>query len=323
MFGYISSLVATVAALPIVGVALRWRNILDVPTQRSLHDDPVHRGGGAACLVGVLVGSATSVSYGDGVQQWLVVGLVGTLALVGLVDDIWTLAPGSRLAGQLVIGGAAGWVVGKSIGWLCVGVLVVATFANVVNFMDGINGITGLSIAVWSATTMVLASRHHDHLLFLIAAVAGGAALGFLPANVPQARLFLGDIGSYLFGGLVGAGVLVSWVHDLPALPLIAPMTIYLADTGVTLARRALGHESLMKPHREHVYQRLVSDTKLPHVAVAGYVAGLSAVISATWLWSSVWVSVPTTTGVLVVYLCSPTVARRTWLSSPDRAAAS
>lgn len=318
MFVYISTLIATIAVLPLVGAALRRRNILDVPTHRSLHNNAVHRGGGAACLVGVLVGCAASASYGDGVQRWLVVGLVGTLALVGLVDDIGTLPAAPRLSGQLVIGGAAGLVVGKDVGWVCVGALVVATSANVVNFMDGINGITGLSVAVWSASTMLLASRYHDHLLFPLAAAAGAAALGFLPANVPRARLFLGDIGSYLFGGLVGAGILVGWVHGLPALPLIAPMTIYLADTGLTLARRALRRESLMKSHREHVYQRLVSDVKLSHIAVAGYVAGLSAMISATWLWSSVWVSVPTSTGVLVAYLCSPTLARRSWLSSRE-----
>jgi UDP-N-acetylmuramyl pentapeptide phosphotransferase/UDP-N-acetylglucosamine-1-phosphate transferase len=85
-----------------------------------------------------------------------------------------------------------------------------------------------------------------------------GASLGFLPYNFPQARLFLGDSGSYFIGGWQAALVIAGLRAGLPPEAVGAPLAIYLADTGTTLLKRIRAGDVWHQPHREHAYQRLI-----------------------------------------------------------------
>ena len=69
---------------------------------------------------------------------------------------------------------------------------------------------------------------------------------------------FLGDSGSYFLGGWLAVLVVVGLRADLPAEAVVAPLVIYLADTGTTLIRRIRQGERWWEPHRSHAYQRLV-----------------------------------------------------------------
>lgn len=305
MLEFLVALAITWAGLPLVALFLRWRNIVDIPNDRSSHTQPIHRGGGLACAGGVLGGFLASQFSGDHPVVWKLVIVALALAVVGFVDDVGTLPTSPRLVAQVLGGSTAGWFVGRDVRWLLIGIVVIAVTVNAVNFMDGIDGITGLTVGVWGVTAALLAAVHGAHTLLPIGAVAAGAALGFLPANLPSARLFLGDIGSYLFGGLVGIGIMVGWRDGIPVIALAAPLSVYLADTGLTIVRRAVRRESLASAHREHVYQRLVSSAGLPHPAVAAFAATTAAVIAACWASGIVLLAVPVTVVLLLTYLFS------------------
>ena len=100
----------------------------------------------------------------------------------------------------------------------------------------------------------------HQHELTLQAAafalVAG--SLGFAPFNFPVARTFLGDVGSYFGGAWLAVLVVIGMRGSIPVEAMLAPVALYMADTGVTLAHRVHRHEALTQGHRHHVYQRLV-----------------------------------------------------------------
>jgi hypothetical protein len=101
-------------------------------------------------------------------------------------------------------------------------------------------------------------------------------------------------------------------------------MAIYLADTGTVLIRRVLTHQPLFEPHRTHVYQRLVTRTGWPHIAVSCLVAGSSAVITLAWFSGIWWLGLAVTVVVVGVYLISPMLVpaeRRTEdaSSAPER----
>jgi len=302
---FLLGLTATSAALPLVILVMRRAGVIDVPNHRSSHEKSVPRGGGLACLFGVLVAlCASQLRPGGVVPPWELACVAAGLGLVGMADDLRTLPVAPRLAAQVVSGMVAGLFVGGVL-WAIVGGIVVAVAVNVVNFMDGVNGITGLTVGLWGVTALTVARAYDSVRLTPLAVATAGAALGFLPANLPRARLFLGDVGSYLLGGLVGVGILVGWADGIPLVVLVAPLSVYLADTGFTLVRRASRGAHLLSAHREHVYQRLVSTAGLSHSVVAAFAAGLAALITLSWLPGSTSLGAAATTAVLATYLGS------------------
>jgi UDP-N-acetylmuramyl pentapeptide phosphotransferase/UDP-N-acetylglucosamine-1-phosphate transferase len=197
------------------------------------------------------------------------------LALLGWVDDIKDLGARSRLLAQCVAGLLVGSiVVPKDSAWSLIGVLAASVLAmvftvNTINFMDGINGITAMTVAAWGAIVWIAGSRATAPTATFAGAVAMGTALAFLPFNAPRARLFLGDVGSYLYGALVASTVIVISAAGVAPLVAIAPLVPFAADVLGTLLRRARGGKNLTAAHREHAYQQLVHISGHRHVTVS------------------------------------------------------
>ncbi|MGO4340869.1 hypothetical protein [Pedococcus sp. 2YAF34] len=308
MTPFLLSLFVTLGAAPAVRSLLLRGGILDVPNHRSSHVLPTPRGGGLACLLGVVVALASAQALGVRVP-WLAAVAAIALGAIGFADDRAGLSPVVRLSGQVAGGLLMGVAAGG--GWLLVaGAVITPVVVNIVNFMDGINGITSLSVGVWGATAWLLGVSVGAEPLWVLGAATAGAALGFLPWNAPTARLFLGDVGSYLFGGLVAAGIVVGLETEASPLVLTAPLALYLADTGTVLVRRAARAAPLMEAHCEHAYQRLTSVVRLPHIAVALLVAGMASVVTAAWALLAWEAALLVTAVVCIAFVLSPSVGR-------------
>lgn len=265
----------TYAAAPAVRALLIKSGLFDIPNHRSSHTIPVPRGGGLACLAGVAVGLAAA----DRRRTIPVRVLAGVASITGagLADDfLGNVDHNLRLAVQV----AAGAAIAPTALHVPLVMFGTAGVVNVVNFMDGINGITGSTAAVWGISTVLIGRRELDPNLQVIGAVTAGAGLGFLPWNAPQARLFLGDVGSYLIGGLMAAGITAG---RRPALMLrvALPLLPYGLDAASTALRRLARGISITEPHREHVYQRLVHEVGFTHLQVATAHAVLSTASTA------------------------------------------
>lgn len=304
------SFVVALAAAPLVLRVMVHRGLLDVPNHRSSHVTPVPRGGGVACLAGVLAGLAVASAQRQ-VVPWLAISGAILLAVVGFADDYSTLAAAPRLAAQMAVGALVGATAGGG-WWILAGVICISVAVNVVNFMDGINGITGLNMAAWGGVSMAVGYAQQEPSLFVIGAVTAGSSTAFLPWNLPVARMFLGDAGSYLLGALVGIGIIIGAHGTSSVLVLLGPMSIYLADTGTALLRRAIRREHLMSAHRQHVYQRLVSEAGMSHGAVAVVTVVLALIITLAWVPGSHLLGMPVTLLVLTGYLALPTALART-----------
>lgn len=270
------SVLATGAATPIVRRLLIRYGVVDHPNSRSSHHAAIPRGGGVACILGMSTGSAVAAVTGHNVP-WTVLAAAIALALIGFIDDRSQLTVLPRLVAQILVGALLGGLLGGAL-WIPIGAIAFTLFVNVVNFMDGINGITALTLGLWGATAAVGGSGYGSPALVALGVVTAGTAIGFLPWNAPRAKIFLGDVGSYFFGALVAGGILLGASDGVPAILIGAPLAVFLVDVTVVLVRRTLRRATLAQAHREHVYQRLVDRLKLPHILVsvwAAFVAGL------------------------------------------------
>ncbi len=251
---------------------------------------------------------ATAVAQLSGRQvPWAVVAGGTLLALVGFTDDRLDLPARLRLLLQLVSGVAFGYLIG-GVAAAVIAAVAVPVLVNAVNFMDGINGITALTVAVWGVTVLTAAGPDVSPALVIIAAAAAGAALGFLPWNIPAAFLFLGDVGSYLFGSLIAFGTVVGLRDGVPVTALLSPLAVYGVDTAWTLVRRARRGERLMDPHRDHIYQQLVRSGRLSHLTVAGFCAVVAGLVAVSWRWLDVFAASAVTLALLSLYLLSPII---------------
>lgn len=310
--------VALAAGLALTGVlvpALRRAQLLDVPNERSSHSAPVPRGGGLAVMAAVLLASAAAAATGSDVL-WAPLVVALALAGVGLVDDRSSLPGAVRLVLQLLAGvvvAASTWSATSPSQAVVLFVLVVvvgvAGYVNAFNFMDGINGISALTAVVAGGWWCWVGVAHDLDGLVVLGASVAGAMLGFAPWNAPRARVFLGDVGSYGIGFLVVAGGVWAWANDVPSLVCLAPLVVYLADTGWVLVKRARGRRPLMQAHREHVYQQMV-DLGWSHTASASVCAGLSAAACCAVAVAPLAVSLPLVGLVLVAYLLLPRLGR-------------
>lgn len=297
---------ATYASAPVVRRFLTKRGALDIPNHRSSHSSPVPRGGGLACGAGLALG-LIAAGPDARVPTATLIG-IAAVAGVGWADDHFGgLPPQTRLAVQAV----SGALFSPSLPLAPLTCLGTAGVVNVVNFMDGINGITASTAAIWGTSTLHAGRVEHHHQLQVLGALTAGAGLGFLPWNAPVADLFLGDVGSYLFGGLMAASI--ASVASQPALAwrVAAPLLPYASDAAQAIVRRAKGGQSLTVAHRDHVYQQLVDLRGLSHVEAAAVHGCTSLVIGVLARRSLSFPTCLAITSAVVAYLMSPRLADR------------
>ena len=262
-------------------------NIIDKPNERSSHSTIVLRGGGIIFLIGAWIWSAFAstglLSTGFGFQYpWFLAGLT-LIAGVSFVDDIHSLPDSLRLVAQFAAAGLAFYQLGMLSGeWfsdygIVVGVLaILAAFivyvgaTNVINFMDGINGITaGYALAVLAPLALVNSQMPfaEDSLIMVsILAVLVFCIFNFRPKG--RAKCFAGDVGSigiafimlFLIGKVVIATGDVTWLIFL---------LVYGVDGCLTICHRIMLHEHLGEAHRKHAYQLMANELKIGHVKVS------------------------------------------------------
>jgi UDP-N-acetylmuramyl pentapeptide phosphotransferase/UDP-N-acetylglucosamine-1-phosphate transferase len=305
--------------LPLVATALGTRLVLpwlgaralDRPNERSSHTVPTPRGGGIV-VVAVLVPALWAIELGTGAPPWRVAVLtaaIAALAAVSWLDDRKGADIRLRLGLQLVavIGGLAVLGVGglaERAGlplWLVGPVLALAWmwFINLYNFMDGIDGISGVEsasigiglVAVGVVTLGAVAGQA------LAGLALAGAAIGFLIWNWHPARVFLGDVGSVPLGYIVGALLIQSVVAGHWAPALILPL-YYFADATWILIGRALAGEKPWQAHKTHFYQR-AHQGGLSHAQVSAAIGAINlglilcaAAAGLGWTWPALFAAI-------------------------------
>ena len=264
--------------------ALR-HGLLDLPGARRSHDEPTPRGGGIGIALAWILACITLGASGVWPVMLAVSAAGGALLVggVGYADDHRPLSAWWRLAAHLVAGLvlAGGALATDAPAWLALLAFAsVPVLVNVWNFMDGINGLATSQAALAAAGFALLATTP---LAAVPALLLAASCAGFLPFNFPRARIFLGDVGSGVLGFALAVLVLLLLLEpgqDRAAwrLPLaILPLSAFLVDAALTLARRIVRREQWWTAHVGHAYQRLAARSG-SHVRVTLAYAAWTAV---------------------------------------------
>lgn len=264
---------------------LSWsrRELIDAPGTRSSHERPTPTGGGFPAIVSWLATGGAAVAFGPVSLSTttIVAGACATvLAAIGLADDRFDLPRALRYGVHVAVGcvvvlslGRVAWPPGvPPVVQIAFWVVVVTALINCFNFMDGIDALvggTGSIILGW------LAYWTGSPIWWLLAS----AYAGFLVFNLPPARIFMGDAGSTVMGGLVAVALIASsGVLHAEYAVVLAPL---MGDSGYTLARRLLRRENIFRAHHSHLYQRLLRAGHRHGVISAGYAAATCACAAA------------------------------------------
>ena len=276
-------------------------NIIDKPNERSSHTTIVLRGGGIIFSLSMIVWAIFEmVQGGQGVQvvQEYLPFLCGLVLICGISfwDDVHSLPDSVRMGVQILSILLMFWSVGlytafDSWVWMVV-VAAIALFfcvgaTNIINFMDGINGITaGYAFAMLLPLALVNGSTGSPQVggfiepSYLVVAIIGVlvfSIFNFRPKG--KAKCFAGDVGSIgiAFIILFALGRLMLATKDVTWIVLFL---VYGIDGSLTIFHRIMLHENLGQAHRKHAYQLMANELKMSHVVVSLIYMGLQLVIS-------------------------------------------
>jgi Fuc2NAc and GlcNAc transferase len=276
---YITCMVLGSAGAWIIANSGPKLELLDKPNERSSHDRPTPKGGGVGILAAFIL---ASLFLKIPLTFWLAATF---LALFSFFGDKFEISPKFRLSAQFiaalvlvspVLFSHSSFIlcprVPPILCLLPLSVFIVGT-ANFYNFMDGINGIAGITGVVAFALLAFSASLSGIGSSFVTLAICiSVSCLGFLPFNMPKARVFMGDVGSVLLG-FVYAGMVI-WLSKnfLDFICLASFLFPFYVDELTTMVVRIKDGENLLRAHRRHFYQLLANEKGISHWKVSvGY----------------------------------------------------
>ena len=251
-------------------------NIIDKPNERSSHSVSTIRGGGIIFLLSVIL-----FFFWNGYTYPYLLAAVLLAGIISFIDDIRTvnnrLKFSVHVLSVLLIFRECGLLTTLSpLYLLAIGILAIGII-NAYNFMDGINGITGLySLAV--IVPLFLTELNEKLQSLEIFLIFGLLVFNFFNTR-KKARCFAGDVGSISLAILI-VFLLIMRIQSTNSFVYIGLLLVYGIDSVYTIAQRLYQRENIFKPHRKHLYQYFSNEKKIEQVRVSVIYAAIQLVIS-------------------------------------------
>ncbi|MDO8463079.1 MAG: glycosyltransferase family 4 protein [bacterium] len=341
-------IIAALAAVFVFAFLLTWamhrfammRRWFDVPNHRSGHAVPTPNVGGIAfsfpfLLVLVYLGSMGFRPH----LMWALLGGGALVAGVGWVDDRWNIRARWRLLAYAIaavwalwwIGGMADLRVGVTtlslgFGGTILAFVTIVWMSNLMNFMDGIDGLVGAETMLIGSVLGVMLFLSGQVFLAFILWLLAAATAGFLVWNWHPAKMFMGDTGSVLLGFTFGVLAIASErVGAVPALAWWIMFGLFFADATWTTLRRILHGHAFYEGHRAFSFHRAaVRYQRHDRVTIGVLLWSVPFVVLAWTVWRYPLFLLPALgasllgSAVLWWWYQEPMVSRRAVVGAPD-----
>jgi Fuc2NAc and GlcNAc transferase len=277
----------------------KGRHWLDIPNDRSSHETPTPTAGGMAFVTVFCIAALLVFRVEDPGFNYSLVLLLGfSIAVLGLMDDIFQLGIGPRLStqavavfGVLAIFGSPVlpfFGLGLDLGFIGYLLIFAAMlwFINLFNFMDGLDGIATMETLFILLSVIWLTFSDDSEALRNLSLLLVACLSGFLLVNFPPARLFMGDCGSNFLGFILGVAALISTTSGLTNIWVWSILAgVFIVDSTYTLIKRMSDGETWYYAHRNHAYQ-IAARRLNSHLQVVM----LASAINIFWLLPLAWI---------------------------------
>lgn len=279
-YAFVLAFLCVMVLVPCVRALALRLGFVDRPNARKIHDSPIPLSGGVAIYVGIIV--AATVFLRDTLLFSTVATGGALLVLIGLLDDafksrgrdfpVWP-----RLILYILVSYVPYWfgisiqgvsapsassMIVFSEGWSIVfSMLWVFALINMMNFIDGVDGLAS-GISVISSLTLFVASLVGSRETTALAALTiAGACLAFLAYNFHPARIFMGDAGATFLGYTLAVVAMDGTLKGATFLSLFVPLLalgVPILDTAVVFSRRLLQGKGLHRSDNLHTHHSLM-----------------------------------------------------------------
>jgi UDP-GlcNAc:undecaprenyl-phosphate/decaprenyl-phosphate GlcNAc-1-phosphate transferase len=275
LWGALIAFVIVVLLTPAVGGMARLLGVVSPPGGRHIHKRPIPRLGGLAIFLGILVPSLAFLSL-DGEMRGIVLG-AAVACVVGAIDDFRGLDPIPKLGGQIAAAAipcAFGtWIDHFTFPFLGVvdlpayvgmplTVLWIVAVMNMVNFLDGMDGLASGVCAIAGLTFMTLALSLGKIDAAILSAIVAGACIGFLRHNFFPARIFMGDSGAMCLGFILAAVSIQGLLKTASTVVLLLPLLVLavpIIDTSFVVAKRLKYRQPIYGADKSHLHHRFLN----------------------------------------------------------------
>src|SRR3954463_16649191 len=274
-YGAVLSLVIVVLLTPAVGGMARVLGVVDRPGARRVNRGSVPRLGGLALFFGVFVPALAFLPLGRETKGLLLGMAVATT--VGAIDDfrglVWWEKLGGQIAAAAIPTGFGIWVhrftfpilgVHALPAWVGIPLTIawIVAIMNMVNFLDGLDGLAAGVCAISGGTFSVIALSLGRPDTAILAAIVLGASLGFLRHNFYPARIFMGDSGALLLGFTLGALAVQGLLKTAAVATLLFPLLVLavpIIDTSFVVAKRIKYGQPVYAADQTHLHHRFLN----------------------------------------------------------------
>lgn len=249
-------------------VAMRL-GVVDKPSQRKIHHDHKPLMGGLAIFGAFTVALLAFDIPRHFTQLFAVLAGASLVALVGLLDDRYTLGIRIRLvasaaAGALVVlAGVSFEMTGLALLDGALTVFWIMAITNAVNFLDNMDGLAAGLSAIAAAFFLLIALGAQQTLVSSMAAALLGSAVGFLIYNFNPASTFMGDMGALMLGFVLAVlGVKVNMLAGAPSPQWLVPLLVLALpafDINLVIFTRLAEGRSPGEAGKDHTSHRLMS----------------------------------------------------------------
>lgn len=294
--------IVTFAVTPLVRALSSRLGWIDRPSDRKVHPKPTPTAGGIGIWIGLSAGLIASrfvpflrdlFDTGSDLDAVAIAG--AAIVVLGVIDDTRGVSALGKLAGQVLIAGVL-VLIGVQFIWFYfpgqgllslspdiavpLTIIWVLLMVNAVNLIDGLDGLAAgiVAIAAIAFFAYIAWSPQGDAIeassAALLAVIAAGAAIGFLPWNFYPAKIFMGDSGALLLGLVLAVATISGAVRNLNGPPdetsgalaaIVIPITlpllvlsIALLDVLLAIIRRMRRGIGIGHADKEHIHHRLM-----------------------------------------------------------------
>lgn len=310
----------TYALVPVSMAIATKLGAIDEPSERRVHKDPTPRMGGIAIFGGIMgalaiafilhkIGLAPTLDFPDSFNTILIAISIVVIFAVGAIDDVVQIHPWVKLLGQIIASciavaggvlltdihsGAADLFVAFGIWAYPITVFYLVAFANIINLIDGLDGLAAGVAAITGAAFLVLSCQLNIWATATMAAALVASCIAFLRFNFNPAKLFMGDCGSLTLGFILGMVSLMGTMRVSSITSLAVPVVIAaipVLDTFAAIIRRKRSHVPVGSPDKQHLHHSLLKmgfsqkRVVLTIYAICAIFAISGVVIAETPLW--------------------------------------